>query len=146
GLVPDLVDMLDAPDPRLPKKVTIGRRTAWAANELVRINHNRNCLLCHAAARKVVRPETDSSDEASEFVGVVPIPTVPLPELASSPEPQTNLIVRVGTTYLRQDFSAIQSVDDGSVWPARQRFDFVVRRRELKKAEANDLEARLKKQ
>src|SRR5262249_55061221 len=43
--VPKLVDMLDEPDPNAP---FVNERGHWAVRELTRVNHLRNCLLCHA--------------------------------------------------------------------------------------------------
>src|SRR5262249_27804619 len=42
--VPALKAQLDEPDPSLPVKVG----DQWTSRELVRVNHLRNCLLCHA--------------------------------------------------------------------------------------------------
>ena len=47
-LVPRLVDFLDEPDPRAPFVTTSGGKESKAVRELVRIDHSRNCLLCHA--------------------------------------------------------------------------------------------------
>src|SRR5207244_5045541 len=37
-LIPNLLDVLEQPDPRLPVKNQV--------REVVRVNHHRNCLLC----------------------------------------------------------------------------------------------------
>ena len=37
------------------------------------------------------------------------------------------IFVRADVTYLRQDFSVMQSVENPGKWPALQRFDFLVR-------------------
>lgn len=57
----------------------------------------------------------------------------------------SNLLVRIDVTYLRQDFSAVQNVTD---WSAnarnrQQRFDFLRRRRVLSPPETADLRERL---
>jgi hypothetical protein len=39
-------------------------------------------------------------------------------------------------TYLRQDFSRLQPVEDAGPWPEMQRFDFLVRTREVSEDEA----------
>jgi hypothetical protein len=44
--------------------------------------------------------------------------------------------VRIDVTYLRQDFSAYLPVADAAPWPETQRFDFLVRTRDLSEAEA----------
>ncbi len=49
-LLPQLVDLLDEPDPRAPVLEESGQGKVPVVRELVRINHNRNCLLCHAPA------------------------------------------------------------------------------------------------
>ncbi len=40
-----LIDLLDEPDPLKPHCDSRGR---WVVSEMVRINHLRNCLMCHA--------------------------------------------------------------------------------------------------
>src|SRR5262249_15381620 len=45
--------------------------------------------------------------------------------------------IRADVTYLRQDFSAMQFVEKPDKWPHLQRFDYVVRTRELTAAEVN---------
>jgi hypothetical protein len=49
---------------------------------------------------------------------------------------QAEILVRVDVTYLRQIFSVMQAVDDANPWPERQRFDFLVRTRQLTEEEA----------
>lgn len=46
------------------------------------------------------------------------------------------MLVRIDVTYLRPDFSVLQAVGDASPWPEMQRFDFLVRTRELTEQEA----------
>ena len=129
-LVPRLVALLDEPDPRAPVVKVNGGRSVNEARELVRINHNRNCLLCHAPGNTAgVSPET--------LTAAVPVPSDPLPNPSdgyqiSSPD----LSVRIDVTYLRPDFSAMQAVADANPWPEMQRFDFLVRTRTLTKDEA----------
>jgi hypothetical protein len=48
-------------------------------------------------------------------------------------------LVRADITYLKQDFSALQPVRDHGAWPEMQRYDYLIRRRELSVAEAQDL-------
>ncbi len=53
-----------------------------------------------------------------------------------------DILVRLDVTYLRQDFSVKLPVADADKWPEMQRFDFVVRTREVTEQEAsmyNDL-------
>src|SRR5207248_91214 len=46
-LIPELIMMLDEPDPRAPAMQEIKGKKAAMLREVVRINHHRNCLLCH---------------------------------------------------------------------------------------------------
>jgi hypothetical protein len=132
-MLPHLANALEAPDPRAPR--TEGN--ALVACELVRINHHHNCLLCHAPAAKGREPETT-------FVAEMPLPTQPLqPPSTGYGRTESPLLVRIDVTYLRQDFSALLPVADAGVWPESQRFDFVVRKRELSPDEADDLRKRL---
>jgi hypothetical protein len=136
-LVPQLVDVLDAPDPRAPVVQEVNHRQVPVARELVRVNHHRNCLLCHAPGNTgTVSPET--------LTAGVPIPGEPLPVPSngyqiSSPD----VLVRIDVTYLRQDFSMYQEVADAHPWPEMQRFDFLVRNRELTEKEADVLRDKL---
>jgi hypothetical protein len=121
GAVPQLVELLDEPDPRLPYRNRAGK---WEVRELARVNHLRNCLLCHA-------PSLSLEDPAR---GVVPTPGEPLPELYYLG--QRGTFVRADITYLVQDFSLMESVKDPGPWPKLQRFDYVLRTRELSREEA----------
>jgi hypothetical protein len=134
-----LVALLDEPDPRGPRTKEVAGREVTVARELVRINHLRNCLLCHAPAEPGNVPE-------GTLVAEVPVPSETLPETGNGyGSTASNLLVRIDVTYLRQDFSTMLEVKERSAWPALQRFDFVVRQRELTPAEAADLRARLEK-
>ena len=42
--------MLDDPDPRAPVVWEENKKRVQEVRELVRVNHHRNCLLCHAPA------------------------------------------------------------------------------------------------
>jgi hypothetical protein len=92
-------------------------------------------MLCHAA----VDTNRDSIDR-SVPVGPAPSPGDPLPPPSMNMEYYSLrpgiTIVRADITYLRQDFSLNQVVKDPGKWPAMQRFDFLVRTRELTPAEA----------
>jgi hypothetical protein len=129
-LVPQLVDLLDEPDPRAPVAREVNGKRAPVVRELVRVNHHRNCLLCHAPGNTGrVAPEA--------VTAAVPVPGEPLPSpsegyRSSSPD----LLVRVDVTYLRQDFSALLPVEDANPWPEMQRFDFLVRTRAVTEEEA----------
>jgi hypothetical protein len=138
-LVPQIEAMLGAPDPRGPRTEVVDGREQTVAHELVRVNHLRNCMLCHAPAERGQTPQ-------ETLVAEVPIPSEPLPDTSAGyGQSGSDLLVRIDVTYLRQDFSAMQEVRDWTVgpWPHRQRFDFVVRKRVLSPGEAEDLRARL---
>jgi hypothetical protein len=130
-----LCDMLEQPDPRAPFPEPKSKRMVVA--ELVRLNHLRNCLLCHA-------PSGDAGDGLVR--GLVPAPGRPLMQAyyAGSDAGSDNF-VRADTTFLRQDFSANLKVEEAAPWPGVQRFDFVVRLRtatpkEIEKASTTGLD------
>jgi hypothetical protein len=130
-LVPQLVDLLDEPDPRAPVIKQANHKQVVTVRELVRINHHRNCLLCHA-------PGNTGAVASDTLTAAVPVPSEPLPLPSqgyqnSSPD----LLVRLDVTYLRQDFSMFQAVADANPWPEMQRFDFLVRTRVLTEKEAD---------
>jgi hypothetical protein len=128
-LLPQLVDALDEPDPRAPVTRESGGKSVPVVRELVRVNHHRNCLLCHP-------PGNVDADEVSA-TAPVPLPCQPLPSsLGDYGEAKAELLVRFDVTYLRQDFAVMQPVADAAPWPEMQRFDFLVRTRELTDAES----------
>jgi sugar lactone lactonase YvrE len=117
--VPNLIGLLDAPDPAAPyEKPGVG----LVVREVVRINHLRNCLMCHA-------PSFSTDDKVRGFV---PPSTQPLPPAFTreyyAPK-QEGIFVRADVTYLQQDFSVQLPVENAEPWPAVQRFDFMVRER-----------------
>jgi hypothetical protein len=116
-VVPELIDMLDRPDPQAPTLSAEGR---LVSRELVKVNHLRNCYLCHA-------PSQRTNDE--RLRGLVPTPGQPIPELYY--ETQRGDFVRADITYLKQDFSVKLDVEHAAPWPTAQRYDFFVRQREL---------------
>jgi len=128
-LVPQLIDVLDEPDPRAPVTKTVDGKTLTTVREIVRINHHRNCVMCHAPGQEV-------QGNTEILTAETPVPDQPLPSFGSSggysgqgiPE----LLVRVDVTYLRQDFSVMLPVANSAPWPEMQRFDFVARTRVLK--------------
>jgi hypothetical protein len=138
-LVPQLVSFLDEPDPRSPTYKRIKGKTVPVVRELVRLNHNRSCLLCH--------PPGNTSDIKPGEILTGPVPN---PGDALSPsryeEPASpDILVRADVTYLRQDFSRMQKVADPAPWPEMQRFDFLVRTRILTEAEAKRYQAEFAK-
>jgi hypothetical protein len=129
-LVPQLVALLEDPDPRAPIIKEADNKKVIEARELVRINHHRNCLLCHAPGNTgAVAPDT--------LTAGVPVPSDPLPSPGQGYQNSLpDLLVRIDVTYLRQDFSMFQPVADANPWPEMQRFDFLVRTRTLTEKEA----------
>lgn len=129
-LLAKLVDVLTQPDPRLPIKKA-GDGDGYVVRELVRVIHHHNCLLCHAPGNTAEVPT------GVLRVGM-PLPTEPLPPPAQyySTIPSPDIVVRIDRTYLRQDFSMMMPVSDAQPWPKMQRFDFLVRTREITPTEA----------
>lgn len=138
-LAPQLAAFLDEPAPGDPEKKMVGENEVCEVREAVRINHHRNCLLCHPPS---------ATGQPNEVPGVIPIPGTPFsssPKEAygraqSSGEP----MVRADTTYLRQDFSMMMPVANHGAWPEMQRFDFIVRNRVVEGAELKALQAKMK--
>ncbi len=138
-LLPQLVAMLDEADPRSPVMKEVNEKKVPVVREMVRINHHRNCLMCHA-------PGNTDTVGAETLAVAVPTPDQLLnppsggyQQSGSSPD----LLVRLDVTYLRQDFSMMQAVADAAPWPEMQRFDFLVRTRELTEEEAAAFQAKL---
>jgi hypothetical protein len=122
--VRELISLLDAPDPGDPFERGDGK---WEVAEMVRINHLRNCQLCHP-----------SSFQKEDLIrGLIPTPGERLPEMYYAS--RSGEFVRADIVYLRQDFSVTLPVEDAKPWPRMQRFDFVARRRALTAEEAKDL-------
>jgi hypothetical protein len=118
-LVPGLVKLLKEPDPGLPLKTDQGH----AVQEVVRINHLCNCMLCHAP-----------SQETTDLVrGLVPLPGETPP--STYYQAKSGLFVRADLTYLRPDFSVMQPVANPGKWAGNQRYDYLVRTRPLTKTE-----------
>jgi sugar lactone lactonase YvrE len=118
--VPDLLAMLDRPEPNAVFEKP-GR--GQYVRELIKINHPRNCLLCHAQSIRAddkVRgqvPTTDQSLTPPYYGGT------------------NGTFVRADITYLKQDFSIPLTVENPGHWPNAQRFDFLVRERRATTAE-----------
>jgi len=116
--VPALLAMLDRSDPHAPRR---DAKKNLVVKEMVRVNHLRNCLMCHA-------PSTRADDKVR---GRVPPTNQPLPPAFSRAyyEDTSGVFVRADITYLRQEFSVPLPVKNHGVWPQVQRFDFVIRER-----------------
>jgi hypothetical protein len=121
--VEPVIRMLSEHDPALPVTVGRGPSAHPAIREVVRINHLGNCVLCHA-------PSTTSADLVR---GAVPTAGEALPAPSSTPQyyERGSTFVRADITYLRQDFSVVQPVENHGPWPSNQRFDYLVRYRPL---------------
>jgi hypothetical protein len=111
-----LEKMLDRPDPRAPQK----EGGKWFVREVVRVNHLRNCLLCHPPA-----------DRSCVVQGPIPTPGKALPVVYYAQRSITGNSVRADIVYFRQDFSVMHEVENPDKWPTVQRFDYLVRKREL---------------
>lgn len=138
-LLPSLVDFLGEAAPGDPVEATVNDRKACTVQEVVRINHHRNCLLCHAPAQ---------TGNVEEVPGLIPSPGSPFPpttrEYYGSAFTRGEPVVRADTTYLRQDFSVMMPVENAAPWPDLQRFDFLVRTRVVEGNELAALQARVR--
>ncbi|OWK36466.1 hypothetical protein FRUB_09029 [Fimbriiglobus ruber] len=106
--------------------VNAGGTAHAVRREMVRTNHARNCLLCHAP-----------SFAAGDFVrGAVPDPTRPLAAGPAGYSGGAQFFARADVTYLRQDFSVVQPVPAPGPWPAHQRFDYLVALRSARAGES----------
>src|SRR5207237_3156084 len=108
-----------------PVMKEINSKTVPVVREVVRINHHRNCVLCHS-------PAVPGEVAAQVTTAEVPRPDQPLtPPFEGYSNSIPEILVRLDVTYLRQDFSLMQPVADALPWPEMQRFDFMVRTRVL---------------
>jgi len=136
-LLQQLVALLDEPDPRAPVVKQVKDRKVPVVRELVRLNHHRSCLVCHA-------PGNTPTVSADTLTAPVPVPGQPMPSPSTGYGSSIpDVLVRVDVTYLRQDFSVLQPVADAGPWPDMQRFDFLVRSRDLTEDEARSYRERL---
>jgi hypothetical protein len=130
--MPSVVDFLDEPDPSAPFYRDEGRVKQSAIREVVKVNHLRNCLLCHA-------PVSQDGSRQSGLMALVPSPDEPLPPTTLAYYNNfgpTDMVVRVNEVYLRQDFSRLERVERSGKWPIYQRFDYLVRTRNVTADEA----------
>jgi hypothetical protein len=137
-LLPQLIDVLEQSDPRAPVTREVKGKSVPVVSELIRVNHRRSCLLCHA-------PGNTGKVSADAVTAEVPVPGQPLnPPSGGYNTSQPDILVRVDVTYLRQDFSALLAVADANPWPEMQRFDFLVRTRVLSDEDATAYSNKLK--
>jgi hypothetical protein len=146
--VPKLIPLLDARPPAEPYAVEKGKKKVPVVPELVRLNHLRNCLLCHFPSFSPLDPVRGAVPNSGR--------RLPVSALggrspggsgggwgkgggAGGAKTQYTTVftwVRADITYLKQDFSVTQPVPDhGKFWPAEQRFDYLLRLRPLDKEE-----------
>lgn len=159
-LLPELVVMLDEADPRAAVVKKVDGKSVPVVRELVRINHHRNCVLCHAPGDNSVPPQSgmpvhvtaiESGGKqaltiSNPLAAQIPIPGEPLPTPSQGyGSSNQDILVRIDVTYLRQDFSLMQRVADAQPWPEMQRFDFLVRSRVVTEVEATANREELKK-
>jgi hypothetical protein len=129
-LVPELIDVLEAGDPRMPTTKNMGEVRVAVVREMVKVNHHRNCLMCHA-------PLGSGTPNPGAIQAEVAVQGQALPSSGEGYRQSTpELMIRLDVTYLRQDFSAALPVKDAHPWPEAQRFDFFVRERQLTDEEA----------
>jgi hypothetical protein len=137
-LIPALIDALDHPDPRAPQRREINGKEATVVREVVRLNHHHSCLLCHAPAPapRAGVPIEESTKRAglTGLTAQVPVPSESMVAYYAPSVP--DILVRIDVTYLRQDFSMKLPVADADPWPEMQRYDFLVRTREVSTEEA----------
>ena len=137
SLLPKIAAALDDLDGQVPHKTDKGLEV----REVVKINHSRNCMLCHSPAEAKFKELQNSIS----LTAPVPNPLRPLPAPAptsyyGSTEPER--AIRFDVTYLRPDFSLTLPAGSAySQWPENQRFDFLVRTRILAADEAAAFEA-----
>jgi len=154
-VVPQLVDLLDEADPRLPVTREVDGKKVVVVREVVRVNHHRNCILCHAPADfggatggKFTKSQSTALTKPAslpltltDLTAQVPLPNAPLPSISDGGYGNRcipAILVRFDVTYLRPDFSLLLPVPDAAPWPDMQRFDFIVRTRVLSTKEAEE--------
>src|SRR5262249_36938824 len=133
GAVPQLIPLLDARELSEPYPVDQGKTRRAVVPEVVRVNHLRNCLLCHSYSASPTDPVRGLAPNAEHLV--------PLPASGARPPGKwggggsrgsvlTSTFVRADITFLRQDFSVLQPVPNhGRLWPEEQRYDYLIRLR-----------------
>jgi len=139
GCLGALRNRLTLPDPCAPRQNADG---GWTIRELVRVNHLKNCLLCHAPVVDQPNARPAARSARRPFTAFVPEPGEPLPP-AGQPYYSsgagkgrgTYLSIHPDVTYLQQDFSVMHPVQFGSPWPDVQRFDYFIRERPIHQLE-----------
>jgi hypothetical protein len=133
-LMPQLIDVLAQPDPRAPRVRETAGKKQTLVREVVRLNHLHNCLLCHAPAGTGAGMTPLEKEHFAKLTAQVPNPDESLTAYYRPSDP--DILVRLDVAYLRQDFSMVLSVPGADPWPQMQRFDYLVRTREVTEQEA----------
>lgn len=115
--VPLLAALLALADPDAPRAPELAGSSLRFRREMVRVNHARNCLMCHPP-----------SPIATDLVrGAIPDQSQPLaPPTTPAYYTGTNQFVHASTTYLRQEFSVVLPVANPGPWPDHQRYDYLI--------------------
>jgi hypothetical protein len=153
--VPKMIPLLDAREPGEPYAVEAGKKKMPVVAELVRLNHLRNCMLCHFPSFSPLDPVRGPVPNLSQ---PLPLPSSGIRLAAGSGGGwgggggsggkggkfgSVSTFVRADITYLKQDFSVQQPVPNhGRHWPSDQRFDYLVRLRPLSKPDVLLLQER----
>jgi HEAT repeat protein len=131
--VSNLIALLKMLDPSRPFQTSPNHTFV---RELARINHQSNCLMCHAPA--VTKGDPVIAAVPGFFTSAVsfsPTYGAAKPKVYSSP-----LWLRADVTYLRQDFSVHDTVGSAGANPGLDhRFDYLVRTRICKRQERDQL-------
>ena len=122
--VPQLVELLRATSPTTPYQDDDGN---YVRKQLVAVNHMKNCMLCHAVSYS-------SKDRGR---ALVPEWNRPIPPMYYGAERSRGLVARADITYLRQDFSVVQPVEEHKHWPKNQRFDYLVKETPVSQDQVN---------
>lgn len=145
--VPALEDLLREPDPFVTHNAEESRTFV---REVVRVNHFKNCVLCHVPAQpdqvkaffdgvRHLRHWRNHGYDLKETVIKVPVGATPTAERFPQIYYQGgsgDVFVRADITYLRQDFSVmIETPESPRGWPDSHRYDFLVRNRAMTDAE-----------
>jgi hypothetical protein len=141
--LPQMVDLLEKPEPNSPY---VSNKNRYVVRELVRVNHQSNCLMCHP-------PSVSTKDPVPGIVPEVTMTTVSSGGgggygASARPGPTTvrtgPLWVRADVAFLRQDFSVGMSTTvlvAGVQVPTNVRTDFLVRIRPLTEKEIKRLKS-----
>jgi hypothetical protein len=134
GAVPELIALLEKPDPGLPSPTTWNR---LVVREVVSLQHMANCLMCH--------PPSVTAN--SPVPGIVPELTLRGVRVSgygsntTSRPTEAPIWIRADITFMQQDFGVTQTVAPlpGTTLSTDVRFDYVVRTRTVSPKAASEL-------